>query len=325
MTLEALRAQLEAGEIQPAYLVLGEELLLRDDAVKAIREAVLDDGPVDFNYERLEGQATTPADLLTAVGTLPVMGRRRLVVLREPEARRGGKAGPLVEAIVQALAELGDAGDVVLLVVAAKVDGRARWVKAFDKSAVVQCDSPRGARAVEAFVRAEALRQGLAFDSQAATLLAERTGPQLLLLRQEISKVGLFAGPGERVTSAHVAASTSDVAEEPIWDLTDAIGEGRRAGALGVLEKLLRSGGAPPAILGALVTHFRKLLRICGGASVPGPPFAVRKLESQARRFSERRLLACLDAIHQTDLALKGAGGLPPELTLERLVIGLAS
>jgi DNA polymerase III delta subunit len=50
-----------------------------------------------------------------------------------------------------------------------------------------------------------------------------------------------------------------------------------------------------------------------------------RKLESQARRYSERRLLTCLGAIQQTDLALKGAGGLRPELALERLVMGLAA
>jgi hypothetical protein len=48
-----------------------------------------------------------------------------------------------------------------------------------------------------------------------------------------------------------------------------------------------------------------------------------RKLEAQSGRFSERRLLACLRAIHRTDLALKGEGGLRPDLALERLVIGL--
>jgi DNA polymerase III delta subunit len=50
----------------------------------------------------------------------------------------------------------------------------------------------------------------------------------------------------------------------------------------------------------------------------------VRKLESQARRFSANRLVACIGAIHQTDLALKGAAGITPELAMERLVIGLA-
>ena len=50
-----------------------------------------------------------------------------------------------------------------------------------------------------------------------------------------------------------------------------------------------------------------------------------QKLESQARRYGPRRLRSSLDAIHQTDLALKGQGGLRPELALERLVLGLAA
>jgi DNA polymerase III delta subunit len=49
-----------------------------------------------------------------------------------------------------------------------------------------------------------------------------------------------------------------------------------------------------------------------------------KKLESQARRYGPARLRGSLDAIHQTDLALKGAGSLRPELALERLVIALA-
>ena len=51
----------------------------------------------------------------------------------------------------------------------------------------------------------------------------------------------------------------------------------------------------------------------------------VKKLEKQARRYTESRLLACLRAIHEADTALKGASALRPELSLERLVIGLSS
>jgi hypothetical protein len=36
-------------------------------------------------------------------------------------------------------------------------------------------------------------------------------------------------------------------------------------------------------------------------------------------------LRACLRAIHETDLALKGAGALGPGLAIERLVIGLSA
>ena len=324
MTLDDLRSELESGEMRPAYLLLGEEALLRDDAAEAIRAAVSADVSSDFDYERLDGETTTGAALLNAVGTLPVLAPKRLVVLREPEAGRARTRG-LGDALIEVLSAVESNSDVVLVIVAAKVDGRTRWMKKLGSAAVVRCDSPRGGRALSAFVAAEAKRQGVALDPSAVALLVERTGPHLLVLRQEIAKAGLVAGPTERVMAKHVAESTTDVAEGPIWDLTDAIGEGRSGDALVLLGKLVGSGGAPPAILGAFVNHFRKLARVCSGGTVPGPPFAVRKLESQSRRFSPNRLVACLRAIHQTDLVLKGAGGISSELALERLVIGLSS
>jgi hypothetical protein len=51
----------------------------------------------------------------------------------------------------------------------------------------------------------------------------------------------------------------------------------------------------------------------------------VRKLESQARRYTEKRLLTCLHAIHEVDEALKGQGSMPADIALERLVMGLSA
>jgi DNA polymerase III delta subunit len=58
---------------------------------------------------------------------------------------------------------------------------------------------------------------------------------------------------------------------------------------------------------------------------VAGPPFVRKKLASQAKRYGTARLRAALGALHETDLALKGAGALRPELALERVVIALAA
>ena len=41
----------------------------------------------------------------------------------------------------------------------------------------------------------------------------------------------------------------------------------------------------------------------------------------QARRYAPARLRVCLEAIHDTDEALKGQGALSPEMALERLVL----
>ena len=328
MTPEELRSEVSRGILRTAYLLVGEEALLRDDALATIREAVLGEGPAEFNFDSMDGSSTAPGALLDAVHTLPVMAPRRLVVLREPEGRRGASAG-LADVLGDVVADLDSESGVVLAVIAARVDRRVRWTRAFAKGdpgnpVTVTCDPPRGARALTAFVREEAERQGVCLEPGAADLLGERVGPQLLMLRQEIAKLSLLAGPGESVTRAHVNSGASDIAEEPIWDLTDAIGAGKAADALSVLVRLLRAGAPPPLVLGALVSHFRRLLRVSAGGSVPAPPFVARKLKSQAERYSRPRLISCLRAIHETDLALKGAAGLKPEMALERLVLGLS-
>ncbi len=327
MTLGELREELRAGRIRSAYLLAGAEALLRDDALAALSSAVLAGAPREFNCDRLDGETASPGELVDAVRTLPVLTARRLVVLREPEARKAGARG-LVEALPGLLGELGEAGaagSTVLVVCAAEVDRRAAWVKAFrEPAAVVDCEAPTRAQEIVAFVRGEAKRQGIALVPGAAELLVERVGAQLLWLRQELAKASLYAGPGEAVTRAHVAALVSDVAEEPIWDLTDAIGEGRTADALVVLQKLLGAGAPPVVVLGSLASHFRRLARVRAGGKLQAPPFVQRKLEGQARRYAPTRLSACLRALHDTDERLKGQGALPPELALERLVLGLS-
>ncbi len=325
VTLDELKQELAQGKLRPAYLLAGAEALLRDDALAALREAVLEPGSEDFNLDRLTGNETTPAIVEDAIGTLPVMAARRLVILNEPEPRRGS-AKELLEALASMVAGLLEQEQTVLVVTAANVDRRSRWFKAFrDPAVVVACDEPRGQREIVKFVKAEAQRQDVPLGPGTAEALAEQVGGHLLVLRQELAKVALLAGEGETVTRTHVAESTRSVAEQPIWDLTDAIGEGRVADAVTLLSRMLAAGAAPPAVLGALASHFRKLTRLSHGETPAGPPFVVRKLGAQCRRYSPGRLVKCLANIAQTDTALKGAGALPEALALERLVIWLAS
>lgn len=323
MTPDELCAELAKGRLRPAYLVAGEQALLRDEAIAAVRAAVLAGGADDFNLDRLDGTSVSPGALRDAVATLPVFAPRRLVWLREPEAGRGAaKALPdALAALVPAIPET-----TVLLVTAVKIDRRARWVRAFSEPAtLVACEAPQGSAALLGFVRAEAARQGLTLEGGVAELLAERVGPELLALRHELEKASLLAAPATRVTRAHVEAGVVALAEEPVWDLTDAIGEGRAPDAVPLLARMLAGGAPPPLLLASLASHFRRLLRVRTGGSVAGPPFVVRKLERQAQRFTPGRLLSALRAIHDADLALKGEGGVPAEISLERLVLGLSA
>lgn len=326
MTGAELAKELAEGRIRPAYLLGGIEPLLRDDAMAAIDAAVLAASPRDFNLDRLDVARSSPGRLEEALRNLPVMSEHRLVILREAEGRGGKLDESWVRVIESWLSSVGESVTAVLVVVVGKVDRRKKWVKSFkNPAAFVDCDPPKRARDLVGFLKLEAQRQGVKLSSGAVDLLAERVGPQLLLLRQEIEKAALLAKPGAKIERKDVEMSVAAVADEPIWDLTDAIGQGKTADAIDLLARLLRHGAAAPAILGALASHFRKLVRIGLGESIAGPPFVVRKLEQQARRYPARRLIVCLRAIHRTDVELKGASVMRPDRALEQLVLLLAS
>jgi DNA polymerase III subunit delta len=262
MNQAGLERELADRGLRRAYLLAGAESLLREDALAALRRAVVGDSDPAFLVDRFDA-GVAPGELVDALHTLPVIAARRLVVLAEPEGRRGS-ASALLDAVADWAGAAAPA-DAVLVVSASRPDRRAKWVKAFG-DAVIECDAPRTAREISAFVREEAARQEVELQRGVAEALAERIGPQLQLLRMEIGKLALLAGPGEAVSRAHVGVGTALAAEEPIWDLTDAIGEGRTADALHVLARQLGAGEPPPVLLGALVSHFRRLLRVASGA-----------------------------------------------------------
>ena len=325
MNFPELRKELKAGRIRPAYLLAGDEPLLRDDALRAIKNVVLEKESTDFNFDRLEGGQTSAAALRDAMGLLPLMASRRLVVLREPVHRKASSK-LLLEALVELLGQSTQEITSVLVVIAGKTDGRSAWVKSFKGEAVVvECVAPRSIRDLVRFIKDESTAQKVKFEASAAELLAEQIGPQLLMLRQEVAKAALIAGTEGPVTRSHVQEMACQVAEEPIWDLTDAIGEGRAGAALDILHRMLISGAPTPVLLGSLAAHFRKLIRHRAGGQVLGPPFVVRKIGTQAGRYSKRRLLSALEAIHEMDEILKGKGGLPADLALEQLVLELAA
>ena len=192
----------------------------------------------------------------------------------------------------------------------------------------MDCNALKNARDAIPFVEAEARRQGVELESGVARELAERTGPRLLVLQGEIAKAALLAGPGQPVSRDHVLVSTSDISESKLWDLTDPICAGQTGTSVTRLGRLLASGFAPEAILGALAGHFRRLATVRGGGSVGGGGFRAQQLAAQARRYSQRDLRTCLERIHETDAVLKGIGKasrqVSRELAVEILVMDLS-
>ena len=86
LPFDAFSKQIKAGEIPPAIYLWGEEDVLKDEAVRAVLEHVVDPGLRDFNYDVRSAAQLDPDAVEALCTTLPMMADRRLVVIRDIEA-----------------------------------------------------------------------------------------------------------------------------------------------------------------------------------------------------------------------------------------------
>lgn len=132
--------------------------------------------------------------------------------------------------------------------------------------------------------------------------------------------------------------SKSEEGSIPIWNLTDAIDEGKRDVALGTLRRLLGNGTYEPIqIIFSLHRHFEQMLRLDGVEELsetavvnalglsPNLKFKAKKIAGQTRKLGSEKIARSIRFIANADLDVRGRSGLDPEIVLEVLVARLAS
>lgn len=329
-TLKAI----EGGKIAPVYLLYGSEPGPVQEIVKALRVAVLQPGMEAFNHERFHGRELEGAGpVLDSCGQLPAMAPLRLVELSDPEAvgkGRGGRKEDL-DALVAYVNQPNPT--TVLVVTSSGIDGRSRLVTATKKGGgVVEKFEPpkRDGDAVD-YLMQLAERQGNAISRRVATRFVELVGTGPSALGSALSSASLHAGAGQEVTLADLEAIVPHTREAVIFELTDAVGMGEGPRALGVLAHMFRERagteiGQANMALSMLVRQIRLVatVKASGVGAVRAPPFVTRKLETQARRWSPRRLRGALAGLARLDRDLKGGSAIvarEPYVALQRWVL----
>jgi DNA polymerase-3 subunit delta len=324
----AVRKQIAAGSPDPVYLLVG------DDEAETARLAtdlssLVEDELRAFNLERMYAneKGVTPATIVEAARTLPMLGDRRVVVVLRAERilkpKRRGKAAEEAEAPID---EEEPAGDLevleqyignpermtTLVLVATDVDRQRRVYKALQKHAtIVECWGLRGTRegktdlqeagrAAEAMVRQAVSAAGQQIDVPAARLIAQRAGTDIARLRADVERLLLYAAGKPKITLQDVQEVVSTETSQDDWAVTNAIARGDAAEALRQLGLAIEAGGVSYQILGQLAWFVREKLT----AREP------------------KRVPRAVEALFRTDLELKSSGG-DPRVLLERLVVEL--
>lgn len=319
----------QRSELLPIYFLAGEERLLIDRLVAAIRRNVLAGGGAEFNHDQVVGKEAGGGQIVQLARTVPMMGDRRLVEVQNAE----GLAAKDLEKLLPYVQN--PVSSTVIIFTATKVDGRLKFYKALDKAGyLARFDSVRGAPLLR-FLDHEAKRLGARLGPGVSELLVDLVGSDFLALASAVEKLCLFVGEGGMVDAEQVDSVVAQTRQAVIFELTDAVGEGNMGSALRSLGNLLESGEPQQRILFMIARQYRLIWRaldamrdgVRGGdlaGAIGVPPFVARKIGAQARRFNAETIHDAHAEIYRADKALKSSR-VPRNLILERLVMGLCA
>ncbi len=318
------------------YILRGEEDYLRDSFLAELKKLCLDEGTEAFNYHRLQGPGLDMARLSQSVEAMPFMGEHTLVEVRDFDVNRTSGYDP--EALKALLADVPEWATMAFVFAPDYApDMRLGAVKAMKKAGTdLEFTRAEGAALVRWVTRrAEDLDKTI--DPPTASYLIWVCGERMNSLIPEITKIAGHAA-GRAIMRADIDAVAKKAPETTIFDLTDALGEGRYDKAAGLMADLLADKDEPPQKQIAMISEqFRRLYAArlaadCGKgeayitACVPeltGRPYFIQPLQRACRKYSTDRLARAVSLCAGCDYAMKDTGG-EPEALLRELLLQLA-
>jgi len=325
---EKLASRLDR-QLDPAYLIAGQEPLLIEEACDALRKAarardvserVVLEVDARFDWSNL--------DSATETGSL--FASRRLVEVRLPGGKPGREGGAALRDWCK------NEHDDVLLV---KCDAwdiqseRTAWVKALEAAGVyVPCWKVKAGQLPQWIAR-RAAEGGLRVDAAACRFLSERLEGNLLAARQEIDRLSLLY-PSAPIGLAEARAAVADSARFDSFRLVELVLTGQAGAAVRCIRGLREADTPMPMIVGALarelqlIGSFQALTRTRSTAQAMAElkvwKSRQQSLVAAARRLSPRLVRRALARLSELDELSKSRHRDTFWMVLERLCVGLA-
>ena len=320
ISLSQLAAHLAKG-LRPLYTLHGDEALLQQEALDAIRAAARAQGYTERSSFTVAGAHFDWSAVLAAGGSLSLFADRQIVEIRIPSGKPGKDGGAALQQIAQA-AQGNDS--VLTLVVLPRLDKATRtgaWFSALEAhGATVQIDPVERAQ-LPAWIAQRLAAQGqrvAAGEEGQRTLqfFADRVEGNLLAAHQEIQKLALLHPQGE-LAREQVEAAVLNVARYDVFKLSEAVLSGQVARTQRMLDGLQAEGEAEVLVHWALAEDIRALKRVKDAMNAGKPlPMALREnriwgakerlYERLLPQASDAQLARLLQSAHVVDGIVKG-------------------
>lgn len=328
---EVLR-DVDQAELKPIYFLGGQEAFLIRRAQDLLYAAAIAGGPRGFNEQTFVADKAKAGNIAGACNTLPMMGKRRVVVVRQIERL------PKAEQDELAAYCANPSPTTVLLLVQSddpgkhKLDGRTKFPKAIKKNGRY-CEFKRlYGRNLAGWIEHEARRLDKQLEPSCASYLEGLMGNDLSQIANALAIAALFVGQERRIVLDDLAQVVAGRKQDALWDMLDALGERRLKRVVKALQQLSRQGEEAHSMLRLVTKRLRELkrARIAMDKGMSPRDAAVEaginraiawKFDGQIRAWRLPQLTRAISRMVQAESDMKGGLRIEPRLALESAVL----
>lgn len=318
------------GQPQSFYVLAGDEDFLKRQAAAVLKRWALGEEDAYGLSEYAGDGADWPA-IHDELATLPFLGPRRVVIIENADPFVTRFRGQLEKYAPRPFSTG------VLVLTVKTFPATTRLAKLLTETTIT-CKAPASAKMSSWCIEWARSQHGKQLTQTAAQMMLDLVGSDMGLLDQELAKLAVYVGKGARIDTDDVDRLVGRSQSANVFKVFDAIGSGRAADALAILDQLLGQGEDPFGVLGAFGWQLRRLakaarLAISGTsmgeamdrAGVAQWPDARRAAEQLLRHLGRRRASQIFDWLLEIDLGMKGSSPLPARTLLERLLVRMAA
>ena len=238
------------AKLASIYLVSGDEPLLVNEAVDALRVAAIASGCEERESHVVERSFSWDS-VSASLRNLSLFSTGKLVEIRLPTPTPGDEGS---RAMRQLAARPADDNVVVIITPAlTRKVAESAWAMALTNAGVWVETRPPGLAELPQWIARRFRAAGLTCDAEGLDLLADRVEGNLLAAQQEIDKLALLHPTGTALDADRIRAAVADGARFDVFQLGDAALAGDVERAVRVLGGLREEGTAAPLVLWSLV------------------------------------------------------------------------
>lgn len=332
-----IHKNLKQNKISPLYLLYGKETFLIDETLQKMLKILLAEEERDFNLSIFDMDEVPVDAALDDAETLPFIGEKRVVIIKNPIFMTGHKDKTKQEHDLKRLESYleNPSPDTVLIFQAPyeKLDERKKIVKLLKNKGELFEAVAVNERSADQWIETKSIELGVSITQDGKELLIQLIGTELSLLAKELDKMAVYVDHGGVIDRHVVTLLVSRSLEQNIFELVEKTVKRQRAEALRIYYDLLRQKEEPIKILALLASQFRmiyqvKLLSMKGysqqqiASTLKVHPYRIKLAAGQAQGFTAEELVKIVDGLAEIDYRMKTGQG-DKELLLELFIMKL--